>query len=149
MSAGLLATASACTSESGSVEAFCEAVADIPPLATVVTGFAETHPAEMESRLVEAEAAYAELRAAAPGEIDSEVDQVVDLADEIMAAVREHSEDRDAAADRIRGSIADHPEAQEASAAVVAYASEHCGLTLDPTPDEEAARRPGGPPADR
>ena len=142
-SIGLVVLGSACTSQSGSIEEFCEAVADVPPLATVVTGFAETYPAEVDSRLEKAEAAYGSLRDAAPGEIDEEVDKVVALAEEIMDAVREHSEDRDAAADRIRGSIADHPDAEAASVAVVAYASEHCEITLDPALDDD-----GVPPAE-
>lgn len=163
VSAALVVSSAACSSESGSVEAFCEAVVDVPPLATVVSGFAETYPAEVSSRLSDAESAYADLRDSAPGDIDDEVDRVVDLAEEVMDAVREHSEDRDAATDRIRSSMADHPDAEEASAAVVAYAAEHCDVDLDPTPDEDetvigdeagggdegAATRPEGPPGGR
>lgn len=119
------------------MEALCEAVAEVPPLASVVTGFAETHPAELSTRLDEAEAAYADLRGSAPDDIDDEVDKVIDLVDEVMVAVRENPDDREAAAEGIRSVIAEHPEVEEASAALVAYTSENCGIDLDPTPADE------------
>lgn len=132
----------ACSADSGSTEALCDAVAEVPPLASVVTGFAETHQAELSARLDEAQAAYEALRDSAPGEIDDEVDKVVDLVEDIMEAVREHPDDRDEAAERIRSVVADHPEVDEASAALVAYTSENCNIELDPSPDEGPVTEP-------
>lgn len=136
--AALLASASvgaaACTDDdTGSEEAFCEQVVNTPELATVIAGFANVSPVELDNRLDDAADAYAELRSSAPGEIDDEVDTMVDLVDAVIGAVRANPADQVAAADQVRSVMAEHPDASAAQRAVVDYAAEACGTQLGTT----------------
>lgn len=132
-----------CTADSGSEEAFCRQVKDLPPLDSVITGFSEADPAELAERLESAAASYAELRDAAPGEIRESVRAVVDLVDAVIEGVGRNPDDPEATADELRAAVVDHPGAPLAAARVVDYAQEHCDLQLDPSLDEEGPTTPG------
>jgi hypothetical protein len=122
----------ACSSDSGSREAFCAEVVTVPSLETVLAGFAERDPQTRERRLGEAGAAYAELREASPDEIDGPVGQVVDLVEDLLETVTEHGDDPEVVADELRSSMGDHEGVQDAAIEVVAYAAEQCDVALDP-----------------
>src|SRR5690606_35392024 len=70
---------------------------------------------------------------AAPSGIRDETGDVVDLVDEVLDAVRDHHDDPEAVAARLRSAVEEHPEAAEASASMVDWAAEHCQLDLSAT----------------
>lgn len=125
-----------CSDDSGSEAAFCTEVRRAPALDAVLSGFATADPTELGHRLDEAGDAYGRLRDAAPDEIDGDTDQVVDLVDAVIDAVREEGSDPEAVADQLRTVMVDHTGAEEAAQAVSAYADEHCDVQLDPPPSE-------------
>lgn len=129
----LAASGTACTDDGGSDEAFCRELATAPSLDTVLTGYTAADEHDLTNRLDDATDAYAEVRAAAPSDIRGETGDVVDLVDEVLDAVRDHHDDPEAVAARLRGAVEEHPEAAEASAAMVEWAAEHCKLDLSAT----------------
>ena len=133
--AALITAATGCTGSdsSGSDEAFCARLAETPALSTVIERFTSASSGELDQRLDEAAEAYAALRKAAPGEIDDEVDTLVDLVDAVIGAVRANPDDTVAVADQIRSVIGDHPGAEAASTEVTNYASGTCNLELGTT----------------
>lgn len=134
----------ACTSDSGSREAFCAEVVTVPDLETVLTGFADTDPQTRDRRLREAGAAYEELRAASPGEIDGPVGRVVDLVEDLLETVGEHGDDPEVVIDELRSAMGDHEGVEVAAAEVVAYAAEQCDVALDPSIDVDEPAGPEG-----
>lgn len=128
----LLATAG-CTHSSGSTTAFCEQVAQVPALETVLARFSETDPGELRTRIDKARSAYHALGSAAPSEIHDETAQVVDLVDDILDAVADNPDDPVKAADQLRKAMADHKGVAGARTKVAAYAERHCKVQLDPT----------------
>ncbi|CAN5408917.1 hypothetical protein BH10ACT1_BH10ACT1_18720 [soil metagenome] len=136
MAALALGSVAACSKDSGSEAEFCREVKEIPTLDSVVAGFADTEPSALDARLDDASAAYAALRRSAPDDIADSVDEVTDLVDAVIDAVRSHPDDPEAAAAQLRTAVEDHPGGAAASEQVVAYASEHCQVELDPSVEE-------------
>ncbi len=135
--AGLLATATAsCTQDQGSEKAFCKQVGKAPTVESVVAGFTNADPGELQARFGEATDAYAGLRDAAPSEIRDDMGTVADLVDAVVAAVKENRDDPEAVADQVRAAVKDHPGAIKATVTVAAYAAGHCNLQLNPSVDE-------------
>lgn len=122
-----------CSSSSGSQEAFCAQVAQVPALESVLARFSEADPDVLADKIDKARAAYEELAAAAPGEIDDEVDEVVAMVDATLEAVEDHPDDPAAAADQLREAVADRPDLDDARTKVAAYAQDECDVRLDPT----------------
>jgi hypothetical protein len=125
--------APACGGDGGSQEAFCAEVAEVPALESVLARFSEADPQVLADRIERARAAYQDLADAAPDAIGDETDDVVEVVEEIFAAVEDHPTDPSAAADQLRVVMADHPEVEAARREVADYALEACGLRLDPT----------------
>jgi hypothetical protein len=128
-----LATGSACSGPSGSKEAFCEEVSQVPALESVLARFSEADPEVLQDRIDRARAAYEELADAAPGAIRDDADAVVGLVDEILAAVEDHASDPAAAADQLRDVMDEHEGVDRARQQVATYAQDECGVRLDPT----------------
>lgn len=122
-----------CSSDGGSQAAFCAQVRKVQPLEVLLAGFTEADPVELARRLDTGAAAYADLLDASPGEVRGDVRQVVELVDEVIAAVRAHRNDPEAAAAQVRAAVADHPKAAESTTAVAAHAKDRCGVDLNPT----------------
>lgn len=135
MVAALIAAVGGCTdsNDNGSDEAFCARLGETPALSTVIERFTSATPNDLDQRLDQAEKAYGELRSSAPSEIDDEVDVLVDLVDAVIGAVRANPDDSVAAADQVRSVVDEHPEAEQASTEVTAYASHTCNIELSPT----------------
>ncbi|HEX2575119.1 MAG TPA: hypothetical protein VHK88_02150 [Aquihabitans sp.] len=142
--ASLALAAAACTDDVGSEEAFCDRVATVPPLATLLTGFDDADPAELSRRLDSASSAYDDLRDAAPQEIRDDVGEVVRLVQAVIDAVEADADDPEAAADRLRAAMADHRGGEAAALEVAAYASDRCGVELNPTVDDGRTTTDGG-----
>jgi hypothetical protein len=124
---------SGCSRSSGSTEAFCREVRQVPALESVLNRFSEADPDLLADRIAKARAAYERLADAAPGEIRDETAQVVELVDAVLQAVEDHPSDPAAAADQLREAVADQPEAERSRAEVAAFAQERCDVRLDPT----------------
>lgn len=125
--------AAACTSDGGSETEFCERVATVPALDSLLTGFGNADPGELATRLDTASAAYGDLRDAAPGDIRGPVGTVVDLVDAVLDDVEARAEDPEALADALRATVAEHPDAEQAATEVAAYARDRCDVDLNPT----------------
>ncbi|MCU1496833.1 MAG: hypothetical protein JWM47_786 [Acidimicrobiales bacterium] len=138
----VVAVVGGCTKETGSEAEFCREVKRIPPLETVVTGFVNTDPVALGARLDDAEAAYDALLDAAPGEIRGSVREMNSLVDAVIAAVRRHPDDPEAAASELRKALLSNRGGATASAKVVRYTGEHCGLDLAPSVDETTTTEP-------
>ncbi len=133
-------TAASCTDDGGaSAEAFCRELATAPSLDTVLTGYTAADEHDLADRLDDASDAYADVRDAAPSDIRDETGAVVDLVDEVLGAVRDHHDDPEAVATRLRAAVAEHPDAQDASTTLVEWAAERCELDLG------SPLGPGGP----
>jgi hypothetical protein len=130
--AALVLAAPACSDDDGSVEAFCEEIRQVPSLESVVSRFNEVEPTNLADRITKAREAYQRMADAAPGAIDGQADAVVDLVDEVLAAVEAHPDDPEAAADAVRTAMAEHEGVADDRAELVAYAEAECGVVLDP-----------------
>jgi hypothetical protein len=95
----------ACSKDEGSTEAFCREVRLVPPLASVVSGYAEADPATLDQRLDEAAAAYRRLAEAAPSDVRGDVRTMTDLVDAVLDAVRANDGDPDATAADLRSTL--------------------------------------------
>lgn len=122
-----------CSRSSGSEEAFCAQVAEVPALESVLARFSEADPDVLADKIVKARAAYDALADAAPSEIDDETDDVVAMVDATLQAVEDHPDDPAAAADQLRDAVADQPDIEASRAAVAAYAQDECDVRLDPS----------------
>lgn len=127
----------ACTDDSGSEEAFCSQVIEVPTMGVLLAGFDEADPVELERRLDVGMAAYESLRDEAPEEIRGRVGEVVDLVTDMIDAVRANPDDAEALAAEVRTAVAEHPDAEKAATEVDAYARITCEVELTPavTPD--------------
>lgn len=127
-----------CTEDAGTAKAFCKQVAKVPPLDTVVEGFASADPDELTGRLEGARQAYQALADAAPGDINGSTEALVDLVEAVIDGVAAHRTDPEAAADTIRAAVAERPDATEAAAEVAAYAKVRCDVDLNPVVAESS-----------
>lgn len=126
------AIAVSCTKDQGSEQAFCRQVAKAPTVDSVVSGYTDAEGSELDARLADAASAYADLAKVAPGKIRGEVNTVVRLVDAVIAAVKEHREDPEVVADRVRAEVVNNPGSIKASIAVATYAADRCKLELNP-----------------
>lgn len=131
---------SACTTDAGSEEAFCDQVGEVPTMGVLLAGFADADPVELERRMDAGMTAYASLRDEAPEQIRGQVSEVVDLVTAMIDAVRANPNAPEALAADLRTVVAEHPEVEEAATEVEAYARTTCGIELDP----EAVPTSGG-----
>lgn len=145
--AATTATIGACTDDGGSKDAFCREVTELPPLDAAISDYAEADTTELGRRLTSTGESYDDLRDAAPQEIRASVDDVVDLVDAVLAAVRDHAEDPEVVADELRDAVIEHPAAADASARVVAYAERNCDVELDPMLEGEVPSTTTAPDA--
>lgn len=142
-SAGL----AACTDDPGSKADFCEQVAKVPSLESVLDRFNETDPEVLDERIANAREAYAELASAAPSAIDSETDSVVALVNDVLDAVEANPDDPAKAAEQLREAMDTHEDIDAAQVAVTAYALDECGIRLDATLGDETEPDAGSPPS--
>lgn len=122
----------ACSKGGDDNASFCAAVRSAPSLESVLVGFTAQDPAELGRRLDKAQAAYATVRSSAPKAVHDDVTTIVDVVDQLIAAVRAHPNDPDAVRDRIRSDVADHQGVAAATVAVADYARDHCDVELNP-----------------
>lgn len=122
-----------CTQSSGSTKAFCDQVAQVPSLETVLARFSEADPGELRTRIDKARSAYHALEDAAPSEIHDETADVVALVDDILDAVADNPDDPVKAADQLRKAMADHKGVAGSRTKVASYAERNCKVQLDPT----------------
>jgi hypothetical protein len=132
----LVLAGASCSRNQGSDEAFCKEIRRTPTLESVVTGFADADPEELDTRLDAARDAYGRLRRSAPSGVRGDVGPVVDLADAVIAAVDEHHDDPEAVAAEVREAVERHDDAAAAAVKVAAYAKKSCGVDLNPVVDE-------------
>ena len=140
-----LAGLAGCSKEAGSEKAFCTDLRKVPTLESVVADYADTDPEELTARIDEAEQAFEQLRTSAPAEIDSDVDAMVDLVDDVLAAVRTNQEDPDTVAKNLREAMRGQLGAAKSSLRVAAYGATKCNVTLNPAelPPESTTVVPG------
>lgn len=134
--AWLVLAGAACSRDKGSDEAFCKEVRRTPTLESVVSGFADADPEELDTRLEAARDAYGKLRRSAPSAVRDDVGRVVDLANEVITAVEDHHDDPEAVAAQVRKAVDRHDDAARSAVKVAAYAKKTCGVDLNPVVDE-------------
>ena len=130
--------ATACSKNQGSQEAFCRQIRTVPPLAAVISGFANEDPTELQNRLGAARTAYAELGEAAPKEIAADVKTSIDLVDAVIDAVATQGDDPEAVATQVRRAVKANSGATAASTRVAAYAKKSCDVDVNPTVPPDA-----------
>lgn len=137
----LLASAglAACTDDAGSAEAFCTEVKQVPSLESVLARFSEADPDVLADRIAKARAAYDELAAAAPPEIEEETERVVALVDATLDAVEDHPDDPAKASAQLRKAVAGLDGVEADRTAVADYAQTTCDVQLDATLEESGA----------
>ena len=123
----------ACTKDSGSKTEFCRQIKRAPALGTVVSGFADTDRSTLDDRLDDVSKAYAALRDAAPDDVRGDVNEMSDLVDALVASIRAHPDDPEAAADAARKAVVANPGGVTSAVKVTDYASKQCGVQLNPT----------------
>lgn len=129
---------SACGKSQGSQEAFCRQIRTVPPLAAVISGFANEDPTELQNRLGAARTAYTELGEAAPKEIAADVETSIDLVNAVIDAVATQGDDPEAVAAQIRRAVKANSGATAASTRVAAYAKKSCDVDVNPTVPPDA-----------
>jgi len=134
-----------CTKDEGSVTAYCSQLRRVPPLASVLTGFADEDPGQLSARLDDASASYARLAKEAPSEVRGDTEDTVALVDAVIAGVSDHGDDPEAAASAVRKAVKEHPDAAAAAAKVSAYAADKCKVVLNPTVPAGAGPTTTGP----
>ena len=137
----------ACSKQQGSEQAFCRQVAKVPTMGVLLAGYTDADPVELERRLHAGSEAYASLRQDAPGAIRGRVDDVVDLVEDLISAVRTNRRDPEAATAQVRKAAQDHPDAGASSRAVADYAKDRCGVDLNPSVVDAPPAPTTGPPA--
>ena len=125
--------APACSKDQGSQAAFCRQIRTVPPLASVISGFANEDPTELQNRLGAARTAYTELGEAAPKEIAADVKISIDLVEAVIDAVATKGDDPEAVATQVRRVVKADTGAAAASTRVAAYAKKNCDVDLNPT----------------
>lgn len=121
-----------CSRSSGSTEAFCTQVKQVPSLEAGLSRFSETDPDVLADRIDKARSSYHDLADAAPDDIADETDDVVALVDDILDAVADNPDDPAGAADQLRAAMAKHKGVDTARGKVAAFAKKECKVTLDP-----------------
>jgi hypothetical protein len=129
----LAGVAAGCTKESGSTEAFCSNVKQVPALETVLDRFSEADPDALADRIEKARTAYDDLAEAAPEEIADQTDAVVGLVDAILDAVAQNPTDPAKASAQLRKAVAAHEGVDADRTKVAAFVQEHCDVRLDAT----------------
>ena len=122
----------ACSKSSGSTADFCADLKKTPTLESVLTGYADIDPAELADRLDAAKEGFDQLRDSAPSEIDGDVDEMVSLVDDVLAAVKRHKDDPEAVAGDLRQAVRGRLGAAKASLRVAAYGATKCDVKLNP-----------------
>ncbi len=132
----------ACTDD-GDSDAFCDRVADVPPLAEVLGDIDVSDPGGTTAALDDAVAEFRALEADAPGAIKADVARLRDGVELVVQAVEENPDDLSAAREAITGQADQLSGLAQASQRVVDYADTECGLSLDDegevTPSSEPA----------
>ncbi|WP_421119246.1 hypothetical protein ACE2AJ_18050 [Aquihabitans daechungensis] len=140
LAAALLLTGlGACTEDSGSTEAFCTRVKEVPALESVLARFSEADPDVLADRIAKARSAYDDLADAAPPEIADETDEVVSLVNDILDAVEQHPTDPAKASAQLRTAVAAHEGVASDRSKVADYAQDECDVQLDAALTEGSA----------
>ncbi len=134
--AGAVAAATllgACTDD-GNSDAFCDRVADVPPLAQVLAQLDTSDPGGTRRALEAAVTQFRSLEADAPGAIRSDVARLREGIELIVEAVEANPGDLPAAREAITARTAELGGLAQASRRVVDYADEECGISLGQDP---------------
>ncbi len=118
-----------CTDD-GDPEAFCERLADIPPLGQVLGALDTSDPGGTETELTAARDQFRALESDAPGAIRDDVARVRQGVELVLEAVQEHPDDLPAAREAIAAQVDELPGLAQAAEDVVSYARTECDLTL-------------------
>jgi hypothetical protein len=128
--------------QNASSKAFCRKLRQAPTLDSVVSGFADVDADELDKRLDAASTAFHDLNDSAPGAVRGDVKTMVELVDTVIASVKSHKDDPEAAAAELRTVVAKHKDAARASLNVARYAARECSLSLNPS-EPTTTTRPG------
>ena len=118
-----------CTDD-GDEGAFCDRLADSPPLGDILGELDTSDPGGTEARLTDALADFRDLEADAPGAIRDDVARVREGVELVLEAVRDHPDDLPAARQAIADEADELPGLANAAEDVVSYARTECDLTL-------------------
>lgn len=117
--------------------AFCDRLGDTEQLGDVLNSLDTSDPASVETEIEAAFDEYAELEAAAPGEIRDDVARVRQGVELVLDAVRDNPDDLPAAREQIAGQIDELAGLVTAGDNLVRYASDECDINLVPVGVDE------------
>lgn len=117
----------ACGGDEGSAEELCAAIRELPSVTSTFSGFDPTDVDAALEQLREARVVLGELRDAAPAEVRDdvtvEIDYVQALVEGLEGVDGQDAEETVAVVQRITD---EHPDVQDASAELAAFAEESC-----------------------
>lgn len=136
--------ATACSDDSGSVEAFCATARDFATdnPATVFDRYDPGDPASAVALLDEAETRLRRWAGDAPGEIDDDVETIADAAAALADAFDEPDPGQ-LPEERTAALAEQFEEVEAASSRVTSYVREQCGVELDPAASQGSPVTPG------
>ncbi len=137
LTAAVLVLGAPACSDDGDSGAFCDRLGDTEQLGDVLDSLDASDPADTEDRLQEALDQFADLEAAAPGEVRDDVARVRQGVELVLDAVRDNPDDLPGAREQIAEQFDELTGLVAASDNVVRYASDECDLNLAPVGVDE------------
>jgi uncharacterized protein HemY len=123
----LVAVGAACTDDGGSAESLCAALAEADGLATTFQGFDPSTPETALDQLRTARVALGELLDAAPDEVRDELEVEIDYVQALIDALEPvEAGDSAEAALQVQAVTDAHPDVDDASAELTAFAEREC-----------------------
>ncbi len=127
LSVALALTVGSCSSDSGSAETLCGAVADSQDLTAVFQGFDPSDPEAALDRLRTARVTLGELHADAPSEVRDDLQVEIDYVQALIDALEPVDPgDATEAALQVQSVTDAHPDVGAAAAALTDFASKQC-----------------------
>jgi hypothetical protein len=123
----LIACGAACSDDEGSAEELCAAVRRDPATLSAFDGFDPSDASDALDRLRTARVSLGELRDAAPDEVRDDLDVEIAYIQALIDGLSSlQGTDAADAVEVVRQVTEDHPDVEDASAALVAFSAEHC-----------------------
>ena len=144
--AALVAVCSACSSDTGSKEAFCEQLPETADLFSLIGEVEASDPTALRQRFDEGLTEFRALERAAPRELRADVGTVADAAERVLDAVERNAGDQAALAAELQRDRDQFVGAAKSALEVEKYAKDECNLDLGGSPPVTSAPPASLPP---
>ena len=142
----VLAASSACSSDAGSKEAFCEQLPDTADLFSLVSQIDTSDPTALRQDFDEGLAEFRALERAAPRELRADVGTVADAAERVLDAVERNLGDQAALAAELQRDRDEYLGAAKSALKVQDYARDECNIDLTGGPASSSTVPTSVPP---